>query len=353
MNFVQRSKETLKTETGYTSKPRGYRFWLSCFVLQLVLPLLFYYGYCWGWWGRGSLLLQYLFQCNCPVASEETRYPEWVDVIVPACQHVNSRLSPSGRLLHVQGENSGFPTTYLLDLETNERTSFTLSESAFYFLTDDLLYVISYQDGGEYILDRINGKQYSIQKFTSLHPNAYVDGDVNLSLLAEALREASDVFLIGNDIIVALGPEFPAFPEHNFVTGWFDMPGKNSNRVEQLLTENNITYKIVLLSFPDEVISPDGRFVARADGIYLVETGQKIVEGYSASKFYHPYSRKYFKVQGWTYDGRGVIYSKLLNPCLIETNFFIFDDYSCYYEVPQPVLKLKVPEEYLLPTQTP
>ena len=101
------------------------------------------------------------------------------------------------------------------------------------------------------------------------------------------------------------------------------------------------------------MVSPDGRFVARADGIYLVETGERIVEGYSASKFYRAYSRKYFKVRGWNYGGSGVIYSKFLNPCLIETSFFIFDDPACYYEVPQPVVILKMPEEYLLPQQRP
>lgn len=102
MNFVQQSKETLKTETGYTSKPRGYRFWLSCFTLLLGLPLLLYYGYCWGLWGRSSLLLQYLFQCSCPSASEEARYPEQVDVVVPACRYVTTRLLPGGRFLYIR-----------------------------------------------------------------------------------------------------------------------------------------------------------------------------------------------------------------------------------------------------------
>lgn len=340
--------KTSQSKPRGSSKPQRRRFWLGCLTILLASPFLLYYGYCWGLWGRQSLLLQYLFQCNCPPASEETRYPNSVDVIVSACYNDSSRLSPSGRFLYVW-ENQDDPTsTYLLDLQTNGKLAFPLSNSAFYFLTDDLLYVISYPDGSEYILDRTTGERYPIQRFTSLYRDAYVNGDINLNLLADALREAKDVFLINDDLIVALSPDFPASSDHNFTTGWFDIA-----RDEQFLQEYNIAYQTTSSDLLEEAISPDGRFVARPDGIYLVETGQKIVEGYSASRFFRPYSRKYFKLQGWTSDSTGVIYSKLLDPCLIETNFLIFDDYSCYFEVPQPVIKLKGPEEYLLPIETP
>ena len=100
------------------------------------------------------------------------------------------------------------------------------------------------------------------------------------------------------------------------------------------------------------MVSPDGKFVARGDGIYVVATEEKIVEGFSASRFFRAYSRKYFTPRGWLYDGSGVIYSKFLNPCLIEFSF-LSDSASCTYEVPQPVLLLKVPEEYLLPQEAP
>jgi hypothetical protein len=99
--------------------------------------------------------------------------------------------------------------------------------------------------------------------------------------------------------------------------------------------------------------SLDGRFVASADGIFSLETGQKILEGYFARGLFHPYSGKNFSVRGWTYDSTGVIYSKFLNPCLIEASFFLSDEPGCFFEVPQPLLKLKVPDEYITPTQTP
>lgn len=231
-----------------------------------------------------------------------------------------------------------FTSTYLLDLQTNEKITINLPKGPFYFLTDSLVYVSS---GDEYILDWTNEKQYPIRKFVYLHPEAYIDGKANLRLLAEALHEAKYVFLINdNDTVVALASNFPDSPDSNFLTGWFDIPGFDIDRVEQFLQENNIDYQSISKSFPSEVVSPDGRFMARHDGIYLVETNQKIVDAYPS------------RVRGWISDSRGVIYSSS-GPCLIQTNFGFLDDSICFFQVPQPVLKLKVPEEYLLPRETP
>lgn len=300
-------------------------------------------------------MLQYLFQCNCPASSEQAQYPKQVEVIVPACSNRGVKLSPSGRILYVQEVKSDLTHTYLVDLQTYEKIPFTLPNSDFYFLNDDLLYVFVYYEGDEYIFDRINQKKYPIQKFRYSRSDAQINGDTNLALLAESLRESDKVFFIdnGTDTVVALASDFRIYPAHNFLADRFDIPGDESNRMEQFLRENNIFHQTVPASFPNEMISPDGRFVARPDGVYLVKTGQKIVEGYVANIIYRPYSGKYFSVRGWTYDGTGVIYSKFLNPCLIETNFLVFDDVGCFYEVPQPVIKLKVPREYLLPEETP
>jgi len=183
-------------EISQPPKPRGYRFWLIRLALLLGLPILLYSGYCWGLWGRSSLLLQYLFQCGCPVASEEARYPDNVDVIVPACRYKSSRLSPSGRLLYVNEKKDGLTSTYLLDLQTHEKTTFFLPEGSNHFLTDDLLFFSVAYGNDTYLLDRITGKQYPIREFAYWRSGAYINGEVNLSMLAEALRGAENVFLI-------------------------------------------------------------------------------------------------------------------------------------------------------------
>lgn len=334
---------TEKTENPNPPKPRGYRLWLTRLALLLGLPLLFYYGYCWGVWGRGSLLLQYLFQCSCPLASEEARYPEYVDVIVPACKNRGARLSPSGRFLYVRATESTSDTAYLLDFETNEKTLLNLEGIGFFFLTDDLLFVIVRNSEDEYLFDRMTGETYPIQRFSSSYPGSYVDGYADPDKLATALKAAKQVFLINDyNTLVALSPNFPSSPEFNFHINGFSIPGDTptSVRLEQFLQKNDIVYENIPFYIRKEVISPDGKLVARTDGIYLVETGQKVVESVSSSL------RRVWMVGGWTHDDSAVVYIYFIDPCVLEISFL---DPICIFKVPQPVLKLKVPEEYLLP----
>jgi hypothetical protein len=330
--------KTTPAETDYAPKRHGYRFWIGGLTLLLGLPLLMYYGYCWGLWGRSNLLLQYLFQCNCPPASEEARYPAQIDVLVSACRHVSSRLLPNGNLLYVREEKSEITTTYLLDLQTEARIEVT-DQPFSSFLTDELFFVK--QGIEDYILDRTSGTQYPIKIFRFWQENAYENGEPNLELLISALQQAEQVFFTqDNDIVVVLMPNFPTNLEQNFTFDRSDIPGRDSNKVEQFLRENNIDYQTVNANYPHEVVSPNGNLVARDDGIYVIETNQKIAKA--------PPSL----VRGWTSDGRSVIYSSS-GRCLIRRGLPFSDDIGCAIQVPQPVLKVKVPEEYLLPAQIP
>lgn len=313
------------------------RLGLGCLSILLGLPLL-YYGYCWGVWGRSSLLLQYLFQCKCPPASEEARYSRQVDVIVSACENITtSRLSPGGRFLYMYEEDAGQVSAYLLNLQSNEKITIATPKGPFYFVTDNLLYVLR---GDEYIFDWMSGKQYPIQKFVYSRPDAQINGDADLVLLAQSLREAEHIFLISaTHTVIALTSDFYTYPERNFVADRFDIPGSN---IERFLRENNIVYQTILPDFPHEVISPDGKFIARDDGIYLVETDRRIVKASSSL------------VRGWTSDGRGVIYSTSYGRCLLWISLPFMDSESrCEIWVPQPVLLLKIPDQYLSPAGSP
>jgi len=336
--------KTWQTKTSHPSKQWRTGFWISHVVLLLGLPLLLYYAYCWGLWGRNSLLLQLLFQCGCPQSSYEFRYPEHVDVVVSACGHNGVILSPSGRLLYVKKYTLWGNAGYFWNMQTNEKISYAMQKRSNYFLTDDLLF----HEYDEYILDRVTGIQYPVQEFGYWHPDAYVNGDLNLNLLTESLRNAEDVFVIYDNTVVALGQDFRAHPELNFFVRQ-SLPGSEVNQAEQFLRQNNIEYIYIpdIYSYSHEAISPNGKFIARKDGIYLFETGQKIVEGFSATGQHRPASNKYFWVLGWSYDGTGAIYSKGEDVCLIEMNIFVSD--VCVIKVPQPVLLLKIPDEYLLP----
>ena len=332
---VNHSLETSQIEVGDPPKQRGYRFWLGCFVLLLGLPLLLYYGYCWGLWGRSSLLLQYLFQCSCPPASEEARYPDVVDVIISACRQSSVELSPSGRLLSVHEEQTGITSKYLLDLQTMERIDVSNQPSSS-FLTDNIGFIESGLE--DYLVDRTTGKQYSIQPFKYWRENAYVNGEPNLELLVSALQQAEQVFFSQSTYrVVVLMSNFPTSPEQNFTFDDIDIPGLSPRHVEQFLQENDIVHQTILPGYPHEVASPDGSLIARDDGIYLVATNQLIAQV--------PPSL----VMGWTSDGRSVIYSSPFGRCLIRTATPFADEVGCATWVPQPVIILKVPEEYLLP----
>jgi hypothetical protein len=334
------------------------RFWNMLLTFSLVVPavlILTYYGYCFGLWGRKILLLQYSFQCSCPSFSEEWRYPQKVDVIVSACpESWVEELSPSGRLLSVYEKNA---QPYILDLTSNEKILLSLPQkSGFHFLTDTLLYVsLSYDNEAysryneNYILDRTTHTTYPILRFQYVYPGSYINARADPTILANALGQARYVFFRDwDDMIIALDPDFPASVEGNFLVERFDIRGENPDRSEQFLQDNNIGYLTILPGFPHEAVSPNGKFIARYDGIYLIETDQKIVDGYKFSWYDRSYSGQYLSVRGWKYDSSGAIYSQYIGPCLFEPPGL--DGPSCLVEVPQPVLLLRLPEEYLSPT---
>jgi len=333
-------------KTSTTHKRWVFSSKLGCFSIFLIAPFLFYYGYCWGLWGRNSLLLQHLFQCNCPPSSEEWRYPKEVDVIVSACHSGGVILSPSGRLLYIREKNTELTSTYLLDLQTQDKIFINLPEGRINFLTDDLIYIFVWyggvHEGGEHIFDRTTNAMYRIQSFIFLEPNAYSYGKLDSDLLFKALLQVEKVFLIDDpyDTVIALSSDFRTDSNHSFIFQADMLPGDYKRLLEQFLRENNITYYYIPANFHNEVLSQDERFMARSDGVYLLNPYQKILEGYSLS------------ARGWIYDGRGVVYSSS-GRCLVHTFIPFADDIGCLIEVEQPVLLLKVPEEYLLSTRTP
>lgn len=307
---------------------------------------MLYYGYCWGLWGRNSLLLQYLFQCNCPPTSEEARYPQQVDIVVSACRYESSILSPSGRLLYVQEKGVGAASTYLLNLDTNRKTLFTLLDGSNYFLTDDLIFHSLYGDD-EYILDITTSIRYPIQDVRQLRPSVYSMGKIDSNSLSKVLLQVDQIFLIDDafEPTIALSSDFRIHPEKSFTLDAFDFAYSETDSVEQFLQQADLVYQKLPPRFSNEIQSPDGKFVARADGIYSIETGKQIVGRIS--------SLRSWLVKGWTDDGSAVIYSQNIDPCVIETNFGFLDSYACYLKVPQPLVKLKVPGEYFISQETP
>jgi hypothetical protein len=243
----------------------------------------------------------------------------------------------------VSEDNSQFPPRYLLDLQTRERLPVSSDEGYLLFITDDLLLL---QDGKS-ILDASTGKHYPIQSFEQLQPNAYRNGYANPELLANALSKADKVFLFDTGVypVIALSADFQNHPERSFAIFPYDLEGSETDRLEIFLQQNNIQYynappTAYWGNFPGEVLSADGRFIARKDGIYLVENNQRIGK-----------SDPRLLVRGWV-DDQSVLYSAHhLQPCLLRGGVPFGDDSWCEIVVPQPVLLVRVPEQYLAPKQ--
>ncbi len=186
-------------QTVLPSSPRRFRLWIGWSIFIAVLCALFFYGpifeYCWGRWRQGSLYRQGEYQCQCPPASEEARIPQQADVIVPACNSGNAKISPRGRFLYVAEQNpkTNSSNRYILDFQSGEKIPVNISGYT-YFLNDELLYISLGILENAYILDRATGNQYQIHRFEFLHPEAYEKRKADLNLLAKELHKAKNVF---------------------------------------------------------------------------------------------------------------------------------------------------------------
>ncbi|MDP1614624.1 MAG: hypothetical protein Q8L68_02395 [Methylococcales bacterium] len=324
--------------------------------LGVILGLIFtgYFGFCWGWLGRSSLFLQFFFQCSCPISGNQFRYDSRVKVIVPACEHKMIRLSPSGRLLLVNDEDFGKDKIYILDLATGNKQYIAASSNAsihflempYYFLNDSLIFH-TYHGVNEYIYDWTSQKEYQIQKYEDLHP-AYLFGDESrLDALVDNLKNASQIYLIGNDIIVALSSNV----QDSYTLNDFDIfiDPHEENVLEEFLKKNTITYTYLpdFPQYPTEYVSFDNEFIARTNGIYLSKTNQRIVDGYPNQEFQEVNDENYFNLFGWIYDNTGAIYADPFGSCFVRYWLPGMDGSSCLARVSQPVLKLVVPQEYL------
>ena len=93
-------------------------------IIGLLVVVLFFIGYCQGWWVQNNLLVQRLLLCQCPAATEAALYPAQVEIVVSACRDPGARLLPGGRLLYVR-EQRPRTNAYLLNLQTGEQLPFT------------------------------------------------------------------------------------------------------------------------------------------------------------------------------------------------------------------------------------
>jgi hypothetical protein len=316
---------------------------LGCYaagaVLLLLAPILLYSSWCWGWWGLGNPWLQYFFDCRCPAASEPSRYPPSVEVVVSACREPTILgLSPSGRYMTVdvhapqrERYNLDFQTGAVEDLPTNYD---------FVYLTDDL-WVMS--DGIDaFLVDRETRAQ---TPFTVLSPNRVpggelADGTGNPEALLPLFRSTSQIFVGSDKVLVVEGRLTSASPPGHYIfsQGWW-WPERlfvSGGALQQFLDAHQIAYHLLLRQIAYTWPSHSGEYAAYWDGIVRTQTGERVVENYRPGGVNFdvpPY--------GWAFEDRGVLLSPLTR-WLIDIRLFG----SVLIQagrVPMPLLLLKAP----------
>jgi hypothetical protein len=308
-------------------------------AIVLVGAWLIMEGWCWGRFARGNTLLQYLYQCRCPAASEPARYPAQVQVLVPACRDAGVGLSPGGQVIQLR-ENG---RQYLLDPTTLELSD-PPTPYQFSFISDNLL-LVSPPGLDRYLLDRNTLEQTPlVTLYSSAVPGVDVNGSTDPIVLLPMLRSAAKVY-VDVDIAIALHAQLgPDTARHDYLfyeLNWIRHSGVLHGQgaaLLQFLISHQIPYTLSARSDEVEWLSHSGAFVARTDGIYLAKNGQRIVESY-----YVPGSG-YLPPIGWVSGDRGVIL-KPFDHCVIET-YPVSSTVrvGCVHE---PVLLLKVPPQYL------
>jgi hypothetical protein len=310
----------------------------SCLFGLIVVPAFalgaLYWTYCWGWWGQHRLL-QLLFECSCPAASEEARYPERVDVLFPACAAPwVSSSSPSGRYTLVALKNSSYHS-YLYDQKTGKLTPNPFP-GVVYFLNDEWALLIEHftnhaERDNYYIYDIGGRKLVQLNKVQLTENHAVVDpGEL------EAFRMADQVYLMGGSAI-ALAKDFAQHLEANFILGG---AGTSREEIRKILSEHGINLPDNSALDPlHEFVSHNGLFKYNFGNIDLVAEKRTIREGYEGYSFYG---------QWWAYEDRGVVLESTQTIYLVGEEASIFINPK-FFPIPQPILLLKVPKEYLSP----
>lgn len=303
--------------------------------LFIVLGLT-YWGYCWGWWGRTNLTLQYLFQCQCPVASEAVRYRPFI-VLASACtQPEVIDLAPSGRFL-IFRENVPFQHIQRTDLITYQTRTLPLEAATIWYITqlDDHRLLINRSAAGfQYmLLDLYDGTRVDLPFVSTMTLEAAA---------IQVMQQAEQVWVLPVEVL-ALAPDYNHNPAQSLVFFSASTAPQWQAQVNQQLDAAGIAYQLRSLPYTtgrrlQAYYSRDGRFWADAQGIALAATDARIVPvtlpRNAPAAAFRPY--------GWTPDNRGVVYAANALGYLIDWNYPPWQ----LFPVPQPILLVEVPEAY-------
>jgi len=224
---------------------------------------------------------------------------------------------------------------YLLDLRTGEKKAIPddpLFLERGIFLNSELVWLEGSLVGPDnptyrphYILDLTTGQRYELLDLDWL---PRLEGGKFDPKNYAYIRSAEQVFLHHSEnTLIALSADFRDNLNGRVIFSGYSIASEDGNLLELLLKDLGKDYEIVDFSLRyAEVPSPTGRYIVRADGIYLSETNAPIVTRGMASSF-----------NGWYYDESGVI--------LRRGGYYLITlpGAASYFYIPGPLLKLRLP----------
>jgi hypothetical protein len=155
--------------TSFVSAWRGIDGWIRWTLTLISVPLLVvgvtYWGYCWGWWGRNTLALQYLFQCRCPAASEAVRYRPFT-VLVSACRQPDFKaLAPNGQWLVVETQHP-VPRMEVLDVgQPMAVRELPITVPSWIYFLDDTTLLVREGNVRSYLFDLRDGVRTELKQY--------------------------------------------------------------------------------------------------------------------------------------------------------------------------------------------
>ena len=348
-------------------RPRWFRIAATTGSGMLCI-LTLYVGYCYGWWLRDNLLVQRLFQCNCPTESEAVRYAPFI-LIASACVDPRVQISPTGQHWLLIERQSPRVSLYTADLRRVRDLASTDSDQ--FFLTDTLI-TGGLIAGDHYLvtLDSPAAPRIPIAAYHLWDPTLVprdvptrgyrlipqktvvyiiVPDDLARSVVFSSV-DADDIIawsrrnggaLPIRDFVLDNQTQAFAHPWQATMAAWADPPQRTViiSSASTRLSATRPTWYVTGLGVVD-----------RATHTLIVATGRE-ARDWPLRPWMDPLP---FQPVGWLADDRSVLYQYVpYRAFVIDLGSSVYLGRFGLFDVPQPVLALDIPEDLLRATPPP
>lgn len=314
----------------------------------IMIGFLFYWGYCWGWWGSESIFLAYLFQCKCPGVSADHRFGDEFDILVSSCYESRVKdVSPDGKLVLVGFIGDDKKPFEVFDLENDvayQGKDYDISEG--FFISDEKLVVVSTRSREAYIYNIKTQSKFNLRWSENLvaeksNRDRERDGKLEEHLFNEL--DKYDQFIFSDECILAYASEsyngsFVLCKNH---TGISYIPWSGEWHWEDFVSyvESDVNNSVAHLRIQCD--QHDGS--CRSYGGEYVEFWHRITtsDGKQIAESNFPWD-DWFVHYDWVFDNRGYLMG--------GGTSFVFEGFLLNFgEVGKPIVIRILPDEYQSP----